>query len=114
VVTRTEIQEQLWGEETYVDFDHGVNKCVKQIRTALGDSSENPVYVETLPRHGYRFVAPVVTKTLSAPQPPAAKNATLSSASVPMMDNAFQRDNHSCKGQTNPGCRQPNHCKRSR
>ena len=69
VVTRTEIQEQLWGEETYVDFDHGVNKCINQIRTALGDSSENPVYVETLPRHGYRFVAPVVTKTLPAPQP---------------------------------------------
>ncbi len=68
VVTRAEIQEQIWGEETYVDFDHGVNKCINQIRTALGDSSENPVYVETLPRHGYRFVAPVVTKTVPAPQ----------------------------------------------
>ncbi len=69
MVTRIEIQEQLWGEEAYVDFDHGVNKCINQIRAALGDRSENPIYVETLPRHGYRFVAPVVTKTLPGPQP---------------------------------------------
>ncbi len=74
VVTRPEIQEQLWGDETYVDFDHGVNKCINQIRTALGDSSENPIYVETIPRQGYRFVAPVVTQTIPAPQPKAIES----------------------------------------
>ena len=69
VVTRNEIQEQLWVGETFVDFEHGVNKCINQIRTALGDNADNPVYVETLPRRGYRFVAPVVSKTIPAPQP---------------------------------------------
>lgn len=67
VVTREEIQEQLWGGDTYVDFEHGMNKCVKQIRTALGDDVSKPVYVETVPRQGYRFLAPVVAKTVLAP-----------------------------------------------
>jgi DNA-binding winged helix-turn-helix (wHTH) protein len=67
VVTRDEIQEQLWGGDTYVDFEHGVNKCVKQIRTVLGDDVSKPVYIETVPRQGYRFVAPVVAKTVLAP-----------------------------------------------
>jgi DNA-binding winged helix-turn-helix (wHTH) protein len=69
VVTREEIQEQLWGEDTYVDFEHGMNKCVKQIRTALGDDVNKPVYIETIPRQGYRFLAPVVSKTVLAPAP---------------------------------------------
>jgi eukaryotic-like serine/threonine-protein kinase len=68
VVTRDEIQKQLWGEETFVDFDQGVNKCIKQIRAALNDNPDKPLYVETLPRHGYRFLAPVVSKTVLAPQ----------------------------------------------
>ena len=67
IVTREEIQEQLWGEDTYVDFEHGMNKCVKQIRTALGDDVAKPVYIETVPRQGYRFLAPVVAKTVLAP-----------------------------------------------
>lgn len=69
VVTREEIQEQLWGEDTYVDFEHGMNKCVKQVRTALGDDVNKPVYIETVPRQGYRFLAPVVSKTVLAPAP---------------------------------------------
>ena len=68
-MTRQEIQEQLWGAETFVDFEHGVNKCIKQIRTALNDNADNPLYIETLPRHGYRFLAPVVSKTIAAPGP---------------------------------------------
>jgi DNA-binding winged helix-turn-helix (wHTH) protein len=67
IVTRDEIQEQIWGGDTYVDFEHGMNKCVKQIRTALGDDVNKPVYVETIPRQGYRFLAPVVAKTVLAP-----------------------------------------------
>jgi DNA-binding winged helix-turn-helix (wHTH) protein len=69
VVTREEIQPQLWSGETFVDFERGVNKCINQIRTVLGDNSDNPVYVETLPRRGYRFVAPIASKTIPAPQP---------------------------------------------
>jgi len=75
VVTREEIKEQLWGEDTYVDFEHGMNKCVKQIRTALSDDVNKPVYIETVPRHGYRFLAPVVSKTVLAP-PPRVKESS--------------------------------------
>ncbi|MEE8606842.1 MAG: winged helix-turn-helix domain-containing protein, partial [Nitrospiraceae bacterium] len=59
LVTRKEIQQQIWGSETFVDFEEGLNFCIKQIRTALGDDAETPRYIETLPRHGYRFIAPV-------------------------------------------------------
>jgi TolB-like protein/DNA-binding winged helix-turn-helix (wHTH) protein/Tfp pilus assembly protein PilF len=59
VVTREEIQNEIWGSETFVDFEQGVNHCIKQIRNALGDSADTPRYLETLPRRGYRFVAPV-------------------------------------------------------
>jgi eukaryotic-like serine/threonine-protein kinase len=69
IVVRDKIQQQLWVGETFVDFEHGVNKCINQIRTALGDNADRPLYVETLPRRGYRFVAPVVSKTVPAPQP---------------------------------------------
>jgi TolB-like protein/DNA-binding winged helix-turn-helix (wHTH) protein/Tfp pilus assembly protein PilF len=59
VVTREEIREALWGNETFVDFDRGINFCINQIRAALDDDPRNPRYVETMPRKGYRFVAPV-------------------------------------------------------
>jgi len=59
LVTREEIQQQLWQGETFVDYEHGVNFCIKQIRAALGDDAQAPRYVETLPRRGYRFIAPV-------------------------------------------------------
>jgi DNA-binding winged helix-turn-helix (wHTH) protein/tetratricopeptide (TPR) repeat protein len=69
IVTRQEIQEQLWGAEIFVDYEQSVNKCIKQIRKALNDNADNPLYIETLPRHGYRFLAPVVSKTIAAPGP---------------------------------------------
>lgn len=69
VVSRDEIQQTLWGGETYVDFEQGMNHCVKQIRNALSDSADTPLYVETVPRRGYRFLAPVVTKRVLAPPP---------------------------------------------
>ncbi len=68
-VTRDEIQKEVWGEETYVDFEHGLNQCIKQIRTALNDNADKPLYVETIPRRGYRFLAPVVSKTVAIPGP---------------------------------------------
>jgi DNA-binding winged helix-turn-helix (wHTH) protein len=58
-VTRNEIQHCLWGDNTFVDFERGINFCVNQIRATLGDDAEKPLYVETLPRRGYRFIAPV-------------------------------------------------------
>ncbi len=59
LVTREEIQRAVWDGETFVDFEHGLNFCIKQIRTALGDNAQAPLYIETLPRRGYRFIAPV-------------------------------------------------------
>jgi eukaryotic-like serine/threonine-protein kinase len=59
IVTRQEIRRCLWADNTFVDFEHGINFCVRQIRAALADDAENPRYIETLPRRGYRFIAPV-------------------------------------------------------
>ncbi len=59
LVTREEIQRELWSGETYVDFERSINICVMQIRAALNDDAETPRFIETLPRRGYRFVAEV-------------------------------------------------------
>ncbi|MGO9084290.1 MAG: winged helix-turn-helix domain-containing protein [Candidatus Sulfotelmatobacter sp.] len=57
-VTREEIERELWADR-FVDFDHSLNSCINKLREALGDDSENPRFIETLPRRGYRFIAPV-------------------------------------------------------
>src|SRR5713226_6879407 len=59
VVTREELRQKLWHAHTFVDFDRSLNKAMTKLRSALGDSAESPRYVETIPRHGYRFLAPV-------------------------------------------------------
>ncbi len=59
VVTREELRQQIWSSETFVDFEHGLNTSVKEIRAALGDSAVEPRYIQTLPKIGYRFVAAV-------------------------------------------------------
>ena len=60
IVTREELCRRLWPEDTFVDFDHSLNTAVRRLREALADSPENPIFVETLQRRGYRFIAPVV------------------------------------------------------
>jgi TolB-like protein/DNA-binding winged helix-turn-helix (wHTH) protein/Tfp pilus assembly protein PilF len=59
VVTREELRQKLWPGDTFVDFDHGLNNAVNRLRDLLDDSSDKPRYIETLPRRGYRFIAPV-------------------------------------------------------
>jgi cholera toxin transcriptional activator len=59
VVSRAQIQERLWPDGTFVDFDHSVNTAINKIRDVLGDSASSPRYIETLARRGYRFIAPV-------------------------------------------------------
>jgi DNA-binding winged helix-turn-helix (wHTH) protein/Tol biopolymer transport system component len=59
IVSREELCARLWPDGTYVDFDESLNTAVKKLRYALGDSAENPVFIETIPRRGYRFIAPV-------------------------------------------------------
>jgi DNA-binding winged helix-turn-helix (wHTH) protein/tetratricopeptide (TPR) repeat protein len=69
VVTREELRQKLWPADTFVDFDTGLNSTIKKLRDALGDSAEEPRYIETLPRRGYRFIAHVENGDLSAPVP---------------------------------------------
>src|SRR5882724_1631964 len=59
IVTREELRRQLWPQDTFVDFDHSVNAAVKRLREALGESADNPVFIETLARRGYRFTVPI-------------------------------------------------------
>src|SRR5258707_4216821 len=59
VVTREDLRKRLWSDDTFVDFDHSLNTAIMRLREALSDSSENPRFIETLPRHGYRFIAPI-------------------------------------------------------
>lgn len=68
VVTRDEIRGLLWGADIFVDFEQGMNTAVRQIREALGDDAERPIFVETVPKRGYRFIAPV-DAGLPAPDP---------------------------------------------
>ena len=84
VVTREDLHARLWPADTFVDFDHGLNAAVKRLRDALGDSAENPRFVETLARRGYRFLAPVESPSAEIPataaQAPSAQNAIVSRA----------------------------------
>ena len=59
VVSREELRSSLWSDGTYVDFDEGLNTAIKKLRYALGDSAEHPIFIETIPRRGYRFIAPM-------------------------------------------------------
>lgn len=59
LVTREELAAELWGPGTHVNFDDGLNYCVRQVRAALGDDPKSPRFIATLPRRGYRFIAPV-------------------------------------------------------
>jgi TolB-like protein/DNA-binding winged helix-turn-helix (wHTH) protein/Tfp pilus assembly protein PilF len=70
VVTREELRQQLWTSDTFVDFDDGLNSAIRKLREALGDSAENPRFVETLPRRGYRFIASVQPATPDQIQAP--------------------------------------------
>ena len=63
VLTREEIRHQLWPNGTVVEFDHSINAAIKKLRIALGDSAEEPQYVETVARHGYRWKGPVARNT---------------------------------------------------
>jgi len=78
VVTREELRAQIWNTDTFVDFDHSLHNAIARLREVLGDSAESPRYIETLPRRGYRFIAPVDAGDVPAPSgaadslPPAA------------------------------------------
>src|SRR6201998_1746737 len=84
VVTREEIQHRLWGDNVIVDFDHSLGIAINKIREALGDSAENPRFIETLARRGYRFIAPVKVVGLdAAAAPPAVAGPNPEPVAVP-------------------------------
>ena len=65
LVTREQLQRQLWPSDTFVDFDRGLNAAINRVREALGDSAERPRFVETLPRRGYRFIGSMAPNSAS-------------------------------------------------
>lgn len=79
LVTRDEMRDRLWPSDTFVDFNHGLNAAVNKLREALSDSAENPDYIETLPRRGYRFIAAIewiMTKSPATERPAALQEET--------------------------------------
>ena len=75
VVTREELRSRVWANETFGDFDQAVNIAIAKLRSALGDSAENPRFIETLPKRGYRFIADV--SAVDADAPPKSRNLPL-------------------------------------
>jgi len=76
LVTRDELRGRLWTADTFVDFEHGLNKAINKIREALGDSAESPRFIETVPRRGYRFIADVAAVALEPAPPDADASST--------------------------------------
>src|SRR2546422_11332762 len=83
VVTREELQKQLWTSDTFVDFDVGLNRAVRKLREALDHSAENPRFVETLPRRGYRFIGSVEPATREQVPESVAGGTTTAGARIP-------------------------------
>jgi TolB-like protein/DNA-binding winged helix-turn-helix (wHTH) protein/tetratricopeptide (TPR) repeat protein len=89
VVHREELQKQLWPADTFVEFEHGVNAAVKRLREALGDSADQPRYVETVPRRGYRFIVPVIRVSKDA----ASAGSPFESTGAPRLLTYAQKTN---------------------
>src|SRR5580693_806622 len=83
VVSRDELRVLLWPRDTYVDYDHSLNTAVNKLRDALSDSAENPRFIQTIPRRGYRFVAPVEVVADGAPSLGESKPKTGAGAETP-------------------------------
>lgn len=80
VVTREELRLQLWPADTYVDYDHGLNTAVNKLREALSDSADNPRFIQTIPRRGYRFIASVEVVGDGASRIPKARQSAATGA----------------------------------
>jgi len=81
ILTREELRQHLWSEGTYVDFDGSLNVILKKLRAALDDDSDNPIFIETVPRRGYRFIAPVTAESMAV-ELPASANGRVPAASA--------------------------------
>src|SRR5262245_32514111 len=91
LVTRDELHRRLWPSDTFVNFDLGLNSAVKKVRDALHDSADSPRYVETLPRRGYRFIAPVETVSLPKREEAALSDGEMEEDSPPALERPPQQ-----------------------
>src|SRR5437899_10239150 len=91
LVTREELRERLWPSDTFVDFEHSLNSAVKKLRLALGDLAEAPVFIETLPRRGYRFLQPV--EALIEPSSTTASDV-MSAATTELENRSQEAERH--------------------
>jgi TolB-like protein len=93
VVDRDELRRHLWPDGTFVDYEHGLNAAIKRLRSALGDDAERPRFIETIPRRGYRFVAPVIESDPVRPRPLPTHASSIRLAVLPVAhvgaDDAF-------------------------
>jgi TolB-like protein/DNA-binding winged helix-turn-helix (wHTH) protein/Flp pilus assembly protein TadD len=89
LVSREELRKKLWPNDTFVDFGHGVNIAINKLRDALGDSPEEPRFIETLPRRGYRFIGQVTETT---PEPASARTNRLATAPAPAATEAAHKN----------------------
>jgi len=64
IITREELQARIWPADTFVGFDEGINTAIRKLRVVFGDSADNPRYIETIPRRGYRFIAPAAASAI--------------------------------------------------
>ncbi len=97
VVTREQIRLAIWGEDTFVDFEQGLNFCIRQIRLALNDQAEHPRHIETLPRLGYRLISPI---EIIGDQRPAPAEKPLRIAVAPIEDLSGQSETYFAAGLT--------------
>ena len=98
LVTREQIRLAIWGEDTFVDFEQGLNFCIRQIRLALNDQAEHPRHIETLPRLGYRFISPIETKRDTHQHAPAERRIRI--AVAPIEDLSGQSESYFAAGLT--------------
>ena len=80
VVTREELRQRVWPADTFVDFDANLNTGLNKLRQALGDSADNPIFIQTMPRRGYSFIAPVSVSASPAPESSAANDSAVTGA----------------------------------
>lgn len=85
VVPRDDLRQALWGDDTHVDYDRGLAYCVGQVRAALGDAADTPRFVQTLPKRGFRFIAPV---SVQPPAPMARESTPAAPAAGPVVQSA--------------------------
>ena len=107
LVTREELHRKLWPADTFVNFEHGLNAAVKRLRRALSDSADNPRFVETLPRRGYRFIAPMQAVAVTGDEPAVQVAAAVTEApAIPSPPEAKDQDQVHLSDMTVPVARQ--------